>query len=69
MSRYKPENVAIATKGKVSTMVCFGTMEEVVRKHIVNAINLEEIKATVMEIIFKNKARGPEVTGVGKVEK
>jgi hypothetical protein len=35
-------------------------------KHIVNVIDFGEIKATAMEIILKNKVRGPEV--VGRVE-
>jgi hypothetical protein len=43
----------MATKGKVSAMVCFASMEGVVGKHIVNAIELAEIKATVMETILK----------------
>jgi hypothetical protein len=34
-----------------------------VGKHIVNAIDFEEIKATVLKIILSNQVRGPEVTG------
>jgi hypothetical protein len=33
----------------------------VVRKDIVNAVNFEEIKVTVIETIVKNNARGEEV--------
>jgi hypothetical protein len=56
-------NVAMATKTEVSSMVCFETVEEVVRKDIVNAANFEEIKAVVIETIVKNKAAGEEVDG------
>jgi hypothetical protein len=50
------EDVAMATKKKVSLMICFGTMKEVVGNHIVNAIDFDEIKSTAMVIILKNKA-------------
>ena len=45
-----------AMKRKVSTLVCFENMREVVRKDIVNAVNFEEI-----ETIMKNQAMGEEV--------
>jgi hypothetical protein len=48
-------------------MVCFETVREVVGKDILPAVNFEEIKATVIETIVKNKARGEEVAG--RVEK
>jgi hypothetical protein len=54
-------NVAMAMKRKVSVMVCFETMQEVVGKDIADAVNFEEIKATVIETIVKSKARGEEV--------
>ena len=50
------EDVAMAMKRKVSAMICFATMKEVVGNHIVNAIDFDEIKATVMETILKNKS-------------
>jgi hypothetical protein len=37
-------NVATATKGKVSAMVCFATLEEVVGKEIMDATELDKIK-------------------------
>jgi hypothetical protein len=43
------KKLAMATKGKVSTMVCFANIEEVVGNHIVNAIAFDKLKATVME--------------------
>jgi hypothetical protein len=52
-------NVAMATKRKVKAMVCLDTMQGVVEKHIVNAVDFEQIKAAAMETI---KARGEEVT-------
>jgi hypothetical protein len=58
----------MATKTKVSLMVgCFETMQEVARKYIVNAFNFEELKATVIETIVKNKAN--EKYLAGRVEK
>jgi hypothetical protein len=39
----------------VSTMICFGTMKEVVGNHIVNLIDFDEIIAAAMETILKNK--------------
>jgi hypothetical protein len=59
----KKTNVAMAIKTKVSSMVCFETVREVVKKDIVNAVNFEEIKAPVIETIMKNKATGEEVAG------
>jgi hypothetical protein len=61
------KNVAVGTKTTVSARVCFATLQEVMGKHIVNVIDFEETKAAAMEIILKNKARGPEV--VDRVEK
>jgi hypothetical protein len=58
------KNVAMATKGKVSVMICSATMEEVVGKHTVGAVELEDkIKATVMETILKNKLMEERVAG------
>jgi hypothetical protein len=50
------EDVAMAMKKKVSAMICFGTLKEVVGNHIVNAIDFDEIKATAMATILKNKS-------------
>jgi hypothetical protein len=50
MSRYKHE---VGTKTTASTTVCFATLQGVAGKHIVNSIDLKEIKATAMEIILK----------------
>jgi hypothetical protein len=58
----KQKNVAMATKGKMSVMVCYATMEEVVEKHIVKAIDLDKIKATVMETILKTQPMEERVT-------
>jgi hypothetical protein len=44
-------------------MVFFATMEEVVGKHIMDAIKLDETKATVMETILKNKSVEERVAG------
>jgi hypothetical protein len=59
----KTNNVAMVTKTKVSSMVCFETVQEMERKDIVNAVNFEEIKATEIETIQKNRATGEEVPG------
>jgi hypothetical protein len=50
------EDVAMAMKKKVSAMICFGTMKEVVGNHVVNAINFDEIKSTAMATVLKNKS-------------
>jgi hypothetical protein len=60
------KNVAMGTKTTVNATACFASLQDMVGKHFENAIDLEVIKATTKEIIFKNKARGPEVSG--KVE-
>jgi hypothetical protein len=44
-------------------MVCFETVREVLKKDVVNAVNFEEKKATAIETIMKNNARGEEVAG------
>ncbi len=43
----------MATKGKASAMAYFAIVEEMVGKYVVNAIELDKIKATVMETILK----------------
>jgi hypothetical protein len=43
--------MAMAMKKKVSLMICYGTMKEVVVNHIVNAIDFDEIKSTAMATI------------------
>jgi hypothetical protein len=54
----------MATKRTDSVvMVCFETVREVAGKDIANAVNFEEIKATVIETIVKRKARGEEEAG------
>ena len=47
------KNGAMATKGKASAMAYFAIVEEMVGKYVVNAIELDKIKATVMETILK----------------
>ena len=49
-------NLGAAMKRKVSALVCFENMREVVGKDIANAVNFEEI-----ETIMKNQAMGEEV--------
>jgi hypothetical protein len=49
------EEVAMAMKKAVSSMICFGTMKEVVGNHIVNSIDFDEIMAVALETIMKNK--------------
>ena len=49
------EDVAMAMKKTVSSMICFGTMKEVVGNHIVNSIDFDEIMAVALETIMKNK--------------
>jgi hypothetical protein len=49
------EDVAMAMKKAVSSMICFGTMKEVVGNHIVNSIDFDEIMAVALETIMKNK--------------
>jgi hypothetical protein len=49
-------NLEAAMKRKVSALVCFENMREVVGKDIANAVNFEEI-----ETIMKNQAMGEEV--------
>jgi hypothetical protein len=49
------EDVAMAMKKTVSSMICFGTMKEVVGNHIVNSIDFDEIMAAATETILKNK--------------
>jgi hypothetical protein len=61
--------VAVGAKITISSTACFEILQELVGKHILNVIKFEELKATVMEIILKNKARGPEVTNGRVVEK
>jgi hypothetical protein len=56
------EDVVMAMKRKVSAMICWGTMKEVVGNHIVNAIDFDEIKSAAMETILKNKLRQERVT-------
>jgi hypothetical protein len=55
------EDVAMAMKKRVSAMICFGTMKEVVGKNIVNLIDFDEILATAMETILNNKLRQERV--------
>jgi hypothetical protein len=43
--------------------VCSARMKEVVRKHIVDAVELDKIKAAVMETILKNKLTEERVAG------
>jgi hypothetical protein len=40
------KDVAMATKGKLSMIICFVNMEEVMGNHIVNAIAFDKLKAT-----------------------
>jgi hypothetical protein len=49
------EDVAMTMKKKVSAMICFGTMKEVVGNHNVNSIDFDEIMAAATETILKNK--------------
>jgi hypothetical protein len=49
------EDVAMTLKKKVSGMISFGAMKEVVGNHIVNAIDFDDIKSTAMATILKNK--------------
>jgi predicted O-linked N-acetylglucosamine transferase (SPINDLY family) len=49
------EDLAMAMKKTVSSMICFGTMKEVVGNHIVNSIDFDEIMAVALETIMKNK--------------
>jgi hypothetical protein len=49
------EDVAMAMKKTVSSMICSGTMKEVVGNHIVNSIDFDEIMAVASETIMKNK--------------
>ena len=49
------EDVAMAMKKAVSSMISFGTMKEVVGNHIVNSIDFDEIMAVALETIMKNK--------------
>jgi hypothetical protein len=56
------KDVAMAMKRKVSAMVCFGLMKEVVGNHIVNAIDFDEIKAAAMKTILKNNLTQERVT-------
>jgi methionine salvage enolase-phosphatase E1 len=49
------EDVAMAMKKTVSSMICFGTMKEVMGNHIVNSIDYDEIMAVALETIMKNK--------------
>jgi hypothetical protein len=63
------EDVAMAMKKKISAMICFGTMKEVIGNHIVNAIDFDEIKATAMATILKTKSMQKRVSEmVEKVE-
>jgi hypothetical protein len=61
------EDVAMAMKKKVSAMICFETMKEVVGNHIVNLIDSDEILARAMETILKSKLR--QERAVERVEK
>ncbi len=49
------EDVAMAMKKTVSSIICFGTMKEVVGNHRVNSIYFDEIMAVASETIMKNK--------------
>jgi hypothetical protein len=49
------QDAAMAMMKKVSAMICFGNMKEVVGNHIVNLIDFDEIMAAAMETILKNK--------------
>jgi hypothetical protein len=49
------EDVAMAMKKTVSSMICFGTMKEVVGNHIVNSIDFDVRMAVAPETIMKNK--------------
>ena len=63
------EDVAMAMKKKISAMICFGTMKEVMGSHIVNAIDFDDIKSTAMATILKNKSMQKRVLEmVEKVE-
>ncbi len=63
------EDVAMAMKKKISAMICFGTMKEVMGNHIVNSIDFDEIKATAMATILKTKLMQKRVSEmVEKVE-
>jgi hypothetical protein len=54
----------MATEVKVSAMVvCYATMEEVVGKNIMGAVELDKIKATVMETILKYTPMEERVAG------
>ena len=55
------EDVAMAMKKKVSAMICFATMKEVVGNHIVNSISVDEILAKTTETILDNKLRQERV--------
>jgi hypothetical protein len=61
------EDVAMAMKKKVSAMICFATIEEVVGNHIVNSIDFDEILATTRETILNKKfEQGRVLEGVEK---
>jgi hypothetical protein len=65
------ENVAMAMKKTVSSMLCFGTMKEVVGNHIVNSIDFDEILTVALDTLTKNKsmqARVSERLEKGQVE-
>jgi hypothetical protein len=49
-------------KKAVSSMICFGTMKEVVGNHIVNSINFDKIMAVALETIMKNKLMQEQVS-------
>jgi hypothetical protein len=55
------------TRTSVKARISIATMQEVVEKQIVNAIDLDELKSTAMGIILNNQERGEGV--IGMVEK
>jgi hypothetical protein len=65
------EDVAMTMKKTVSSMLCFGTMKEVVGNHIVNSIDFDQILTVALDTITKNKlmqARVSERLEKGQVE-
>jgi hypothetical protein len=60
--------MAVATKDEVTLTVCFATLKDKAVNQIMNAINLEEIKARAIGVILRNKAMGVRPPGIMEKE-
>jgi hypothetical protein len=62
-AEYK-NRVALTTKDAVTVMVCFTTLKDEVVNQIIDASNFEEGKARTIEIVWRNEARGTQLTSI-----